>query len=98
VRYQTEFFTEFYGEAYAEKTREFRSIQEILGQLQDQTILSQFLLETVGASWPSLLPSLEAYFQQERMALWKQWQPIQHSYLDLEGRDALRRTILTLRA
>ncbi|MEM9092363.1 MAG: CHAD domain-containing protein, partial [Cyanobacteria bacterium P01_F01_bin.53] len=85
VRYQTEFFRGIYGITYAAQIREFRTLQKILGQLQDQIVISQFLAEELGTDWAKKLPTIEADFQQSRLALWQQWQPYQRKYLKLSG-------------
>lgn len=85
VRYQTEFFRGIYGITYAAQIREFRTLQKILGQLQDQIVISQFLTEAIGENWAKKLPTIEADFQQSRLALWQQWQPYQRKYLKLRS-------------
>ncbi|MEL6778240.1 MAG: CHAD domain-containing protein [Cyanobacteria bacterium J06597_16] len=85
VRYQTEFFRGIYGITYAAQIREFRTMQKILGQLQDQIVISQFLTEEIGENWAEKLPTIDADFQQSRLAVWQQWQPYQQKYLKLAG-------------
>ncbi|NJL22178.1 MAG: CHAD domain-containing protein [Leptolyngbyaceae cyanobacterium SM1_3_5] len=43
VRYQTEFFTQFYGGDFAQQVADFQSIQEVLGEIQDYSILKDFM-------------------------------------------------------
>ncbi|MFK8183776.1 MAG: CHAD domain-containing protein [Phormidesmis sp.] len=86
VRYQSEFFRGLYGIAYASQVREFRTLQKILGGLQDQIVVSQFLADEIGADWADKLPTIAAKFQSSRLALWQQWQPYQKKYLKLQGR------------
>ncbi|MGP1384960.1 MAG: CHAD domain-containing protein [Thainema sp.] len=95
VRYQTEFFTEFYGDSYQAQTEEFRVIQDLLGQLQDGAILSEFLADELDADWPKQLPDLHQQLQQEQIDIWRQWQPIQAKYLTAEFRQQLRQLVLT---
>ena len=85
VRYQTEFFRGIYGTAYAAQIREFRDMQSILGGLQDQIVISQFLTDALGSDWAQQLPTIEANFQAARLDLWKQWQPYQQKYLKLRS-------------
>lgn len=94
VRYQTEFFTEFYGEDFRQQTREFRLIQDQLGLLQDQMVLDLFLRQDLGPDWVQRLPSLAQFFQQERWQLWQQWQVHQRKYLDPEFRSGVRLQLL----
>ena len=86
VRYQTEFFRSLYGIHYAAQIRELRSLQSVLGQIQDQLVVSDFLNQALGENWTSKLPTLNEIFQSSRLDLWKQWQPLQRKYLDLHQR------------
>lgn len=83
VRYQTEFFRGLYGITYASQVREFRTLQKILGGLQDQIVVSQFLTDEIGENWAQKLPTIAADFQNSRLSLWQQWQPYQQKYLKL---------------
>ncbi|MGB7417462.1 MAG: CHAD domain-containing protein, partial [Thermosynechococcaceae cyanobacterium] len=82
VRYQTEFFLDFYGEDFKRQTEEFRLLQDQLGLLQDQRVLDQFLTQDLGTNWAVRLPSLAHYFEHGRWQLWQQWQIYQRQYLD----------------
>lgn len=86
VRYQAEFFRGLYGTAYATQVKEFRTLQKILGGLQDQIVVSQFLADEIGDNWADKLPTIAADFQNSRLALWQQWQPYQQKYLKLRGK------------
>ncbi|MGB8703040.1 MAG: CHAD domain-containing protein [Thermosynechococcaceae cyanobacterium] len=90
VRYQTEFFLEFYDAYYNEQTHEFRSIQDLLGQLQDSQVLNDFLTQKIGQDWNVQIPSLNLHFRQQRLDLWLQWQTIQQKYLKPDVRERLR--------
>lgn len=93
VRYQTEFFMDFYSRDFKQQTREFRLIQDQLGHLQDQMVLDQFLTQDLGPDWAQKIPSLAQYFQQERWQLWQQWQVHQRQYLDVGFRQKLRSSL-----
>jgi CHAD domain-containing protein len=93
IRYQTEFFKDFYGAEYSEQTHEFRILQDLLGQLQDSQVLSEFLTQTIGQDWNLQIPSLNLYFQQQRLDLWLQWQTIQQKYLKTDFREHLRKLV-----
>ncbi|MBE9062019.1 CHAD domain-containing protein [cf. Phormidesmis sp. LEGE 11477] len=83
VRYQAEFFRGLYGIHYAAQIRELRSLQSVLGQIQDQLVVSEFLADELGPKWTDKLPTLYEAFQSSRLDLWKQWQPLQAKYLGL---------------
>ncbi len=86
IRYQTEFFRGLYDITYAAQVREFRTLQQLLGQLQDQIVVSEFLTNELGEKWASKLPSIYQSFQDSRVALWQQWQPHQQKYLKLRSK------------
>ncbi len=90
VRYQTEFFADFYGTDYHAQTLEFRNIQDLLGQLQDTQVLHDFLDREIGRAWNIHIPSLNLYFHQQRCELWLQWQILQQKYLKTDFRFHLR--------
>jgi CHAD domain-containing protein len=90
VRYQTEFFTDFYGSDYAAQVLEFKALQDLLGEWQDSQVLSNFLAQTLGQQWPQHLPALSQYFQQQQADLWQQWRPFQQQYLSAPFRSQLR--------
>ena len=94
VRYQTEFFVEFYDPPFKTQTQEFREIQDLLGELQDGVVLSEFLGHQLGDYWPNMLPTLVDYLTHQRHHLWQQWQTKQQQYLDPDFRRALRQQIL----
>jgi len=83
VRYQTEFFRSLYGITYAAQIRELRTLQKVLGGLQDQLVITEFLTAELGDCWAKKLPTLHQSFQASRLELWKQWQPLQAKYLKL---------------
>ncbi|HAA26777.1 MAG TPA: metal-binding protein, partial [Cyanobacteria bacterium UBA8553] len=95
VRYQAEFFSEFYDTDYAQRIEEFRAMQEILGQLQDQAVLSQFLERTLKSNLAQVLPSIAHQLQQDQATFWQRWQPLQQRYLDSEFRQSLRSLLTT---
>ncbi|NJM98217.1 MAG: CHAD domain-containing protein [Phormidesmis sp. RL_2_1] len=83
IRYQMEFFRGLFDITYAAQVREFRTLQNLLGQLQDQLVIAQFFTDELGPEWPQQLPTIEAAFKTSRLALWQQWQPYQDKYLKL---------------
>lgn len=97
VRYQTEFFTEFYGDKYGRQVEDFQNIQEVLGQIQDYSILKEFLADALKSTWQKDLPTLAQRLEHEQTSLWQLWQPIQARYLDREFRESLRSIVLTLK-
>lgn len=95
VRYQTEFFVDFYDSTYAKQVDDFKQVQELLGQIQDSQVLNEFLVSQMGTDLNHVFPSLVKQMQQERVKAWKTWRPIQQRYLDSEFRQSLRSQIIT---
>ncbi|MGJ3251293.1 MAG: CHAD domain-containing protein, partial [Elainellaceae cyanobacterium] len=95
VRYQAEFFTEFYDSPYQHWVDELSTLQDLLGHLQDCWVLDQVFKAEIGKNWHTQMPTLAQQLRQERAATWKQWKPIQQKYLDPEFRDRLRRLVMT---
>lgn len=94
VRYQTEFFTDFYGKDYRSQMDDFQNIQEVLGQIQDYSVLKAFLASALTDDWQKELPTLSQRLEHEQISLWKTWQPIQRRYLAADFRDRLRQIVL----
>jgi CHAD domain-containing protein len=95
VRYQAEFFSDFYEASCLQRIEEFKTIQDILGQIQDHLVLRQFLELTLNADLAKVLPTVAQVIQQEQITLWQNWQPIQQRYLSLEFRQGLRSLLTT---
>ncbi|MEB3336006.1 MAG: CHAD domain-containing protein [Leptolyngbyaceae bacterium] len=95
VRYQTEFFEEFYSPDYAAQVQDFKGVQELLGQIQDHAVLSHLLTSQLGGDLEAELPTLAHQFQESSAKLWKDWQPIQQRYLNPDFRGRLRSHVLT---
>jgi len=69
IRYQTEFFRGLYDITYAAQVREFRNLQTILGELQDQIVIDQFLTDELGPDWAQHLPTIQDTFKTTRLDL-----------------------------
>ena len=90
VRYQAEFFSGFYNADYLQTIEEFKTIQDILGELQDRIVLRQFLESTLNADLAKVLPTVNQILQQEQLIFWQSWQPLQERYLALDFRQSMR--------
>ena len=95
LRYQTEFFTPFFGKSYQIQAREFQALQELLGLFQDEAVLSNFLIKELGPSWSKRLPALARLLQEERFRNWNQWQTLQLKYLDPKFRRTISRRVMS---
>lgn len=94
VRYQTEFFTQFYSGDFAQQVEDFQNIQEVLGEIQDYSILKDCMADSLQTNWRKSLPILAQRLEHEQTSLWKIWQPIQQRYLDPDFRARLRSIVL----
>lgn len=90
VRYQAEFFSGFYDADYLQTIEEFKTIQDILGELQDRVVLRQFLESTLNSDLAKVLPTVNQILQQEQLGFWQRWQPLQERYLSLDLRQSMR--------
>ncbi|MBD0300681.1 MAG: CHAD domain-containing protein, partial [Tolypothrix sp. T3-bin4] len=94
IRYQMELFTDLYGESYAAYLTEVKSIQEILGAMQDSAVLTDWLTDVFKSGLDTELPTLAALLTQNRYQSWQQWQPLQERYLKPETKHSFHLTIL----
>ncbi len=90
VRYQTELFVDFYDSAYAEQIEDFKTLQEVLGQLQDSAVLQSYLGSQIKGSVHDAYPTLSRQLDQAVVNALQTWQTIQRRYLDPEFRARLR--------
>jgi CHAD domain-containing protein len=94
IRYQMELFTELYGESYAAYITEVKSIQEILGTMQDSVVLSDSLANVFKSEIQTELPTLATLLTENRYQSWQQWQPLQERYFKAETRHSFHLAIL----
>jgi CHAD domain-containing protein len=94
LRYQMELFSNLYGESYSAYIKEVKSIQEILGAMQDSVVLSQWLTDVFKSKFHTQFPTLTTLLSENRYQLWQQWQPLQERYLTTETRQQFYLAIL----
>ncbi|AHJ28013.1 CHAD domain-containing protein [Nodularia spumigena CS-584] len=94
VRYQMELFSDLYGESYAAYVGEVKSIQDILGNMQDSVVMGEWLAEIFKSEIDADLPTLATVLKENRYQFWQQWQPLQERYLQAEHRHNFHLTIL----
>lgn len=93
VRYQTEFFVPFYGEAFQGWVADIKQLQEKLGKLQDNHVLQELLVAYLPKQ--AHLPTLEQGIQQTRSEVLSDWDTIRQHYLDPTVRCHLHQILLT---
>ncbi|MEA5579819.1 CHAD domain-containing protein [Nodularia harveyana UHCC-0300] len=94
VRYQMELFSELYSEYYAAYITEMKNIQDILGNIQDSVVMSEWLADVFKSEIDTNLPTLATLLKENRYQLWQQWQPVQELYFQPEHRHNFHLTIL----
>lgn len=94
TRYQMEVFSDFYSGSYEAYLKDVKSIQEILGQLQDSFVLSEFLADVLRSKLKNTLPTLAKKLTQEDYQAWQQWQTLQRRFLNLEIRKGFHVALL----
>ncbi len=92
VRYQCEFFGEYYGEAFQLWLQELKTLQDQLGVVQDIQVLQGLLDKSLPRN--SKLPHLQHLLQQRQLESLQTWQEIQLLYSDPEYRHDLYMVIL----
>ncbi len=92
VRYQLKLVSDLYGKALDEDLARLSDMQEILGNLQDSTVLEAFVLKAVPDA-KDQMPTLLALLTDCRYRAWKQWQTYQTYYLNSAHRHQLRATL-----
>ncbi|MFQ4147066.1 CHAD domain-containing protein [Chlorogloeopsis sp. ULAP02] len=94
LRYQMELFSDLYGESYTNYVAQVKSIQDILGSMQDSVVLSEWLVDVFKCELHTQLPTLADILAQNRYRMWQQWQPLQGQYLKTETKQELRLTVI----
>ncbi|MEI6444422.1 MAG: CHAD domain-containing protein [Nostocales cyanobacterium ELA583] len=94
IRYQMELFTELYGESFAAHLDNVKTIQEILGLIQDNMVLHKWLENIFKSELQTQLSGLTTLLAANRYQLWQEWQPLQQRYLQADTRYNLRLVIL----
>ncbi len=94
LRYQMELFTELYSESFAAHLDDIKTIQEILGMIQDNMVLHEWLENIFKSELETELCGLTTLLAANRYQLWQEWQPLQQRYLQADTRYNLHLVIL----
>ncbi|MBD2493001.1 CHAD domain-containing protein [Nostoc sp. FACHB-280] len=94
LRYQMELFAELYADSYTGYIAEVKSIQDILGSIQDSVVMGEWLTDIFKSEFHAHLPTLANLLAEHRYQLWQQWQPLQEKYLIVENRHNFHLAIL----
>lgn len=94
LRYQMELFTDLYSESYEAYVEEVKNIQEVLGAIQDNVVLTEWLMDVFKSKAHSLPRSLTTLLAKNRYELWQKWQLLQERYLKAQTLNGFHSTIL----
>ncbi|HEY9639157.1 MAG TPA: CHAD domain-containing protein [Coleofasciculaceae cyanobacterium] len=92
VRYQSEFFTEFYGKDFPQWIKQIKGLQDNLGDFQDTQVLLQLLSEQAKKS--DSMPQLQMAIQQKQTEAMSGWDQIRQDYLQSDFRYRLHQMLL----
>jgi CHAD domain-containing protein len=95
VRYQAEFFLEFYGDDFAQLVKEFAKAQDILGFMQDRFVLNDILSQLLKVDLQITMPNLADILSQHQIEDWQSWHLMQQNYLNPEFRNSLYQTMIS---
>jgi CHAD domain-containing protein len=93
VRYQLKVVADMYNGALADDLHRLSEMQTTLGDLQDSTVLEEFVAQAVPQAKGNM-PTLFALLADSRHRAWKQWQGHQQYYLAASHRQQLRLAVL----
>jgi CHAD domain-containing protein len=89
-----EVFSDFYGSTYEAYLKDMKTIQALLGEMQDSVVLNEFLNQAVDSKTRSKIPTLTEQLAHKSYQAWQQWQTLQQRYLNLEIRKGFHLAIL----
>jgi len=81
VRYQLELFTDFYPPKYQEYIDYVKELQTVLGNIQDNLCLLDYVHNLAGNKWEKKLPQLAELIKQDQERQWLEWQHLQAIFL-----------------
>ncbi len=90
VRYQAEFFADFYEPEFADWVQTLKLFQDRLGQLQDTAVFR----DRISKIQPNQLRLLEPWLDRQKVEALSDWEAWQLQYLDVEFRRHLYALIL----
>ncbi|WP_448570622.1 CHAD domain-containing protein [Trichothermofontia sp.] len=93
VRYQAEFFTDFYEPAFKQWIQEIKGLQDSLGQVHDIQVLQQILLKSVPEWGESI--HLRQMIEAEHEKALGLWRSVQAKYLSPDYRLFLHQLLLS---
>ena len=81
TRYQLELFTDFFPPIYKEYIKFVKESQEILGDIQDNFCLQDYLSKSISKKWSKKLPHLKQLIKEDQYKQWQKWQKLQTKFI-----------------
>ena len=97
-RYQMELFSHFYGEKYLHYLNQIKKVQTVLGNLQDDAVLTEVITEKMGEDILTAMPIFSQKMQDDRYQQWQQWQELQSFWLENHRVEQLREIITSIKS
>ncbi len=94
TRYQMELFTPFYSERYKYYLKQVKQIQVVLGQMQDDCVIFDFLHQSCGLDSEKKLPILVQKLRDNSYQQWQKWTLLQDIFLDCATREDLNLSLI----
>jgi CHAD domain-containing protein len=82
-RYNMELFNGFYGKEYQQYVGKVKYLQEVLGDIQDCYVLSEFLSGIFDFDLLDKMPVLSNIFSETRYLKWQQWTTLQQYFFEI---------------
>ena len=93
ARYQMELFTDCYDQTYGQYVKHIKAIQSVLGKIQDNLVLTEFLTDCRGEAFSQEFPQLLQQITQSQEEKWQEWEQLQQKFLNPSTRQNLRLTV-----
>ena len=94
-RYNLELFSRFYDEDYQSQIKSIKSVQTVLGNIQDSFVLVDFLSSCLTSNFSKKLSVFSKNMVDIRYQQWKVWEKSQRQLLNHQTRKDFYSTILT---
>jgi CHAD domain-containing protein len=94
TRYSMELFAHFYGNAYQNHLKDIKALQTVLGDIQDRSVLTEFLSQIFASDLTIKLPIFVDILTGTRQQEWREWISLQKRFLDLKNRKDFRAILL----
>jgi CHAD domain-containing protein len=94
IRYQIEYFLPFLNADAAPFLPLLETTQELLGNMQDELIMSELLKNIVGKKGVKKLPVLSSFLTGKTLQAWENWPLVRIQLCDQDWRRSLRMVLV----